>query len=486
MTFTEREKIILFLRNAEENFPVADWKIDGLEIWPIVKINIFFCTYIQEKIQPKNNLKKNLIFFIKFIKLDVLYSLFWLKVTKIKRINFLFSGFFGHRVMFEGSFFNRYFDPIMDSLEETQGIKSSIFEYEKIKKQKHYRPDRVIDVTKFIHYYRFKIRKVNVDFEKFERFNELLKNFENEIGISSSTILERIFEELNNVFVWRELWRKVLKVSEAQKVIVLCYYNSKMYGLLLAAREQNILSVDVQHGGQGDFNTAYNFISVPKTGYKLLPDFFWTWDKSSANNISKFTQNSSHDVIVGGNPWIDFLKNKSIQLDHKKIILYTLQTNQIPVLHSYIIDGIQNSSDDYTWWLRLHPRMTESEMTELYKQLKDANISHKVEIEKATNLPLPLILANCTAHMSHFSGSILEADLMRVKVNIVIGEVGKKFFKEILEKQDAKYYDINLGENLYEFLEKCIKSSSILQKGDSNEMSYLEAINLISNEKSFN
>ncbi|PWB24556.1 hypothetical protein [Flavobacterium sp. HTF] len=481
MEFEQREKLIYFLKDAEGKFPVQEWKIEGVRAWPIIKTSVFFVSYEKKEVAQKS-IKKYFINFLKLMKLNVLYSFICLKTLKFKKIDFLFSGFFGHRVLFEKFFYNRYFDPIMDYL-ESHGYKSKIFEYEKMQGSIHYRQDRVFDATKLIHYFKFKNKNIDIDFEKLEGFSELMQEFENQMKISTSEILERISSEFNNALSWKNLWLTVIDKSKVQNVFVLCYYNSKMYGLILAAKERNILSVDMQHGGQSDFNCAYNFSSLPQDGYELLPDYFWTWDKVSANNIFKFTQNSTHNVIVGGNPWINFLKNKSIFLDNKKVILYTLQTTQTPVLHPYIIDGIKNTPEEYTWWLRLHPRMTDIEISTLHEQLKNENLIDRVEIEKASRLPLPLILAQCSAHISHFSGSILEADLMNIKVNVVIDKIGKKFFKKILDEKRAFYFDPLTELNLFTFIQNCIVDQESSIEKLVEEMDYFEAIKIFTNEK---
>ncbi|MBW4360339.1 hypothetical protein [Flavobacterium taihuense] len=478
MEFKERENLINFLENTEQKYPVEDWKVEDVEIWPIIKTTIFFSTYNQGKIESKN-LKSKIISFFRLFKLDVVYSYFCLKRAKIMEIKYMFSGFFGHRVMWDGVFYNRYFDPIMDSIEDNEGQRSSIFEYDKKRKIKHYREDRVFDVTKFIHYFNFITKGTIVDYDKFQGFDGLLKELEQGMQINPTKLLTKISSELNNAFVWKKLWLYVLDRNKASHVFVLCYYNSKMYGLLLAAKEKGLVSVDMQHGGQGGFHVAYNFKKIPLKGYKLVPDYFWNWDKNSADNILKFTRETPHKVIVGGNPWIDFLKNQKVFLVEKEIIIYTLQTTLVPVLHDYIIEAIKKTPQNFSWWLRLHPRMTENEITELYNTLTKENIIDKVEIKKASKIPLPLILANCVVHVSHFSGSILEANLMNVKANIILGEIGKKYFQDILNIGGALYYDVSDKMDLYQFIENCIEDSKNKKENVVDEVNYKSAIQLL-------
>src|SRR5690606_25150025 len=110
-------------------------------------------------------------------------------------------------------------------------------------------------------------------------------------------------------------------------------------------------------------------------------------------NINKWLKdNSYYDVLNKGNPWIDFIlkHDNSIINEKRDIILYTLQQEY---LDDYILDAIKQTPTQFIWWIRLHPRMTQAKK-QIENQLLERDIQQKVEIEKATLIPLPIILKN--------------------------------------------------------------------------------------------
>ena len=192
-------------------------------------------------------------------------------------------------------------------------------------------------------------------------------------------------------------------------MFILCYYVSEMYAMAMAANQLGISSCDIQHGGQGKLHLAYSgFNNIPENGYKLLPKRFWVWDKDSSLEIEKWiSKQSYHEVFIKGNPWIEYcVKEYTSEIDTaKKIILYTMQPMGAHLLDPYIIDAIVKTPPDYIWWLRLHPRQLK-EKAKLYNLLDKYNLLNRVNIEDATKLPLPGILAKTFIHISKYSGSI--------------------------------------------------------------------------------
>ncbi|ASU35141.1 hypothetical protein [Mucilaginibacter xinganensis] len=474
MEFDKREKLIGFLKRIERTYPIDKWTHNGINLWPVIKISIFFINYSAIKTAKSATLKSRMVSVFKSLKLDALYSFYWFKKIKVNEAKYVFSGFSRHRVMWKESFYNRYFDPMMDYIDEVQGEKSIILEYDNKIEKSYYKPERVHYPVRLFHYFNFTTKKVKFEYQQLERFDELLAEIKQETDVDTEKLISRISAELTGVSSWKSLWAYLLAQIKPSYVFVLCYYNSPMYGLILAAREKGIKTIDMQHGGQGPFHSAYNYERITGNKWDLFPDYFWTWDRSSADNIEKFTKNTSHLSFLGGNPWIAYLRDQNFELtkNGKKIIIYTLQTNFVPVLHSYIIDAIKESTGDYVWWLRLHPRMAESEINELHQTLKNENINDKVEVERATALPLPVILSNCVAHVSHFSGSVVEAALMNVAVNIVMGDIGKKFFKEVIDQDEALFFDTNADTNLFAFIKEHEKANLKRGNGRDEEINY--------------
>ena len=218
-----------------------------------------------------------------------------------------------------------------------------------------------------------------------------------------------------------------------------CYDSGAIFGMNLAAKKLGVVSIDMQHGGQGDFHFAYHFNKTPAEGYNILPDKFWVWDNLSFEHIDKWTENKNHFPVLGGNPWIEFLRDdfegQNIYHENKPMILFTLQPLN-PIIDDYFLEVISLTCQKYNWWLRLHPRMTKDEVTCLNLKLVEFKIKGFVNIEDASNEPLPLLLKECNLHVSKYSGSIAEAALMQIP-SLVTDEIGVKSFEDLIESKKA-------------------------------------------------
>jgi hypothetical protein len=82
----------------------------------------------------------------------------------------------------------------------------------------------------------------------------------------------------------------------------------------LACRELDVVSVEVQHGVQGELHPSYgSWFSVPRDGWPTRARVFWSWDERSAAALNQWTRLAPdrHVAIVGGDPW----REKTIDLE---------------------------------------------------------------------------------------------------------------------------------------------------------------------------
>lgn len=460
MEYKERKEIINLLEHIENNYNVCDWNYSDISLWPILKRDVFFIDY--SKTKPAN--KKSKLFLLQdklLLTLVFIYNYFIIlikkKITRNINIKNLFLSDSHFRVLWQEKSFNKHFDPIMDFLEEENSEKSVLLEMSKLKnKTKFYKKNRLVNLMAYYPFFKLNHKQKIVNFNNLKDYDNVTEIISKRIGISKIKIGKRLEKQINQVLVWEKIASYLYNMMNIKNIFILDYYSIPSFGFILAAKKRNIISVDMQHGGQGTLHPLYNFNNIPKEGFSVLPSVFWNWDTNSLENLSKtLSKTKKHRAILGGNVWADYLSN--FQLDsntNKKIILYSLQVNHVPVMHDYIIDGIKKTSSEYIWWLRLHPRMSHSEIDDLLKTIKTENISHKVKIDYGVDDPLPLVLKKCYAHVSHFSGCILEGSLLNIKINIVMGEIGEKFYKELILKGEAFYFDTNKDENLFTFIKK--------------------------------
>lgn len=458
MEFEERKRIINFLTLIENTYSVHEWEYKGISLWPILKSESFFINYVKSK--PERTSKfillqkkcKRIILFI----WDCILTYINIKYSKKSKINNFFLSELHFRVLWDHKSFNKYFDPMMDYIEKESSEKSVLLEMSKMNnKTSFYKRERLINTLSYYSFFKLKHKKGTVSFKSFQDFDIVVEKISENIGVSINEIKVRIENHLNQVLIWEKIAGYLLDKMEPKNVFMLCYYTLPSFGFILAAKKRGITTIDMQHGGQGEFHPFYNFANIPTEGFSVLPTIFWNWDRSSFNTLNEtFSKTKRHRALIGGNIWGDYLKNVKFDLKtNKKIILYTMQTDSVPVLHDYIIDAIKKSSEDYLWWLRLHPRMTKLEVDELLSTVENKEIKNKVRIDYGKEDPLPLILMNCYAHVSHFSGCILEAALLKVTINVVIGEIGMKFYKELIDNEKASYFNPYVNKNLFTEIE---------------------------------
>ena len=233
---------------------------------------------------------------------------------------------------------------------------------------------------------------------------------------------------------------KVLKKIKPNQVMILCYYLEDNFALIVAANQLKIKTVEMQHGPQTAIHLSYgSWTKIPKEGYAMLPTVFWCWDEYSKDILNSWIKtNSTYSVLTVGNPWIDYWKAVNFEYEFKDYIFYTLQPNPMTIEKSFppsVIDFIKN--EPYQWFIRLHPRqMYDAENIKNY--LKKHDVLHLINIEQATHDPLPLLLLNSIVHMTHFSGSALEASFLDV-FNVLINETSLLSFPELISAEKAVY-----------------------------------------------
>lgn len=453
---TNREDILHWIVQLERKYPVHKWRIGSIWIWPLVRKQL--ATLLVRKIDGIRDEES----FVSETSVGrrlgrVIYSV-WRTLSVLfmaRPARFLFSGKSSHRVDFKGTSYNRYFEPLMDHA-ELKGWNSVLVDYSKVPDDSNFfRRDRVVLLADFVPFFRFigTLPWVKRSFEMpdYNRFIEDIGRNEHLANQVSKFAERTIRREIDKVELYARIYRFLIRRFRCEAVFGLCYYNREMLGMNLAASQCEVISIDMQHGGQGPLHFAYaSWGKHPSNGYNLLPNIFWVWDEVAAATIRQWAAStSSNCVIVGGNPWITELMHEDLRYQMpSNVILYTMQPMG-ELLDSYIIDAINATKDKYVWWLRLHPRQI-SEKGILVELLRKNGLINYVNLEEAFSLPLPYILSKAIVHISKYSGSIQESVMMGTPT-IITHPIGEKAFRSYLDSGLAL---AALSENSCELINK--------------------------------
>lgn len=239
-----------------------------------------------------------------------------------------------------------------------------------------------------------------------------------------------------------ELWGRVLDASGARVVAGI----QPDAGLCRAASARNIPVYDLQHGITETRNDAY-YRRLSEDDRRDLPSGFLMWDEDGAKALAAAAERGA-EVRIVGNPWFArFLKpDPRDQLvaeavaalppvaSDRPTVVVTLQHGMRVLSPAHVPNGImpdalaqaiRRGADRFTWLLRLHPSQTAgSDAPEVQHYLQE-HFGHvpSVEWRGATAMPLPLLLARATVHVTHYSATTIEAAWLGVPTALLDPEL---------------------------------------------------------------
>ncbi|MEN6348205.1 MAG: hypothetical protein ABFD08_02255 [Syntrophomonas sp.] len=453
MKFSEQMNFINYIEN---NLNVDQWIIDEICIWPLVRIQLGIqLSYNEFKFNNKSSyfgklgrMKELAEGHLRFLKAKIVDNSNNQSLANKREVVFL--GDQVSRVMLNDTWYDRFCNPFIEQLEKL-GVSS--FHMEPLHQYKTPRYSPSFFIQPYLDY--LTIRSINrhptlyndLPFvDDFLKFQNILRDSNISFIYSDINYLAKIISRLK---LYSEWFRNLMLKVCPNIGFVVGYYGIEGMAFNLACLKLGIPSVDIQHGVHGDLHYAYNrWESAPEQGYELLPTYFWCWSQSEADKIDNWTRYSKrHKPIVGGNPWLNIWQHKTNlvatnteQLNripnfnkYSRRILFTLQPYYANYgLFSWILDVIK-IFPDWLWLIRLHPNM-HNDRNAIKNILSGFN---NVEIEYATDLPLPCILRNVDVHVTHSSSTVIEAEYYGI-LSIVLNEMGRELYLDKIESNRVK------------------------------------------------
>ncbi len=467
MKFEKRKQIIDRLLLLENSFPVEKWTIGGIQFWPVLKNQIFsheFKNGAVLKSKEKVPLWKRGLQFVRWNLRGYFYKL----TVNVKPSRYIFSGAHTHEVKWKGALINRYFSPMMKYL-AAKNQTTTFIRYNRLEESPEL--NGAIEAKWLVNFYDPKVSfrkewgKLIRDDEFYEFSHQLKELFPSYAKVNQV----KLIKALHAILAWKNFYLSVFKKSQASVSFGLCYYSNEMYGMNMAAKELQIKSVDMQHGTISKLHAAYIFSKVPYNSYNVLPDEFWVWDENTYAFLSEqFANTTSITVRLSGNPWLietnHSVNDQQLSAVTKPLILYTHQPLK-PPLDDYLLEAMGKTKEHYSWWIRLHPKTSKNEQDEVKRLLEQHHLTDVVELNLASELPLPVLLNKAAVHISKFSGSVIESTLMGVPT-LVLEEVGVQSFEDLISDGKANGLaqpDANqICEQLLKLVQVKQKTSSLI------------------------
>lgn len=451
-----------FLNSVEDSLPVNQWKWDGIDVWPLFRVLVYFQN-IQREESPQADSKFYSCYKKAKSACSSLVSYYKASFVDRKKCDYcegkrdiVFITDALSRVKANRFWYLRVYDPIAKAF-KAGNLSLLCLEFTRGGEYRlpRYSPSRLIDKDLLMIRWTSSIFKtvcLDDSFPYFlEQINLLTKKNGEGLKFPSK---ERLYLLLRYIRNLAEFYKKIFLKITPSVGMVTCYYGLIGMAFILACNEFGIPSIDIQHGVQGDLHVGYGrWNAVSDDGYNLLPDFFWCWSDDEAHNIYSWSGDNSkrHKPIVGGNLFLEQVQRGEIFFEEeenlkkeinksffKKHILVTLQPiNYIETLNK-LSNCIRNSPKEWMWWIRLHPGMLFKKGDVMRFLEKKVNSFKNINIAKATDLPLYLLLKYMDVHITSSSSSVIEAEEFGVQ-SIIIDQLGASYYKKQIERQKAIY-----------------------------------------------
>jgi hypothetical protein len=441
------------IKTIETRFPVNHWLINSVQVWPILRIQIMFQliekhTKIEKGVPSSQFMLSNILPFTQAL------------ISKKENINSLstydtmFLSDISRKILLKDKWFDRIADPVRDILLKKNMTSVSLElgnKYKPSEKNSVYIQNNINNLklrSKILH----KNKSYDMQLGQYDLFLRFLSK--NKL----STFFFR-YENLKNIvyklILYKHFFEKKIKLYKPKLVFIVCYYSIEGMSLVQACKENNIPTIDLQHGVQGELHLAYgSWHNVPKYGYDLLPKYFWCWDKSEQNAIKQWQSHvkDNHIPIVGGNVFlqmwgkkdneiVSYYDNKINELvsQKKDTLLLTLSPkfSEKNHLHETLL-ALRELQGIFNIFIRLHPRML-SEIKAYTKLLENYSVKD-YWIKEPTDYPLYSILRNTKVHISQVSSCLIEAASFGVP-SIMTDPLSTKIFKEYFKQKTAFYAD---------------------------------------------
>jgi hypothetical protein len=458
----------------EVRFPVKDWTVEGVSVWPLIRIDNYM--KMSAKALETNPVKTRTFHYAKFVIFNILKFTFSRSQSlskRIKRTNYdtFILGDTSSYIDLEGKTYHRFSDPLRTTLSKN-GSKCLVTNLGHGKKQELYADAYFLQakIDWIIIKARIRLFRGNRSIENhLPRYDTFRKDVFVRSVLPSIPTEKELQNRIDKILALKRFFLKLLKLSDFNCAFIVNYYQDTGFAFILACRELGIKTVDIQHGVQGELHLAYgSWTNLPKMGYNVLPNVFWVWsEKEKAALTALLNLKGAHKAYVGGNLFMNIwhddhnvlvkrFDQKVLQLlsTKKKNILLTLS----PGAESQHMMGdtwkvIKATQSKYNWLIRLHPSM----MHEI-DAYPDKVYGHGIEhfnLKEASSLPLYALLRHVDLHITAQSSTVIEASEFGVP-SIVTSDYGMSLYRGMMDQEylsyavtieDLKYQMTNLLTN---------------------------------------
>jgi hypothetical protein len=283
--------------------------------------------------------------------------------------------------------------------------------------------------------------------------SEFVRRNEAAYSFNPKSVLQRYYRVAHRAGFFAGLFERI-----APRCILMSSF-SGWQPAVLGARRVGIPTIDIQHGGQGPMHhPTAPFSKLPVDGYETMPDVFWLWGRRNLEYTGRWLPGAArrHIPVVGGNRKVArwFKRRDSGRLtDRDKayldrftgrpVVLVTLGYGMDRLLPEPLVEAMRAVAEA-DWHVRLHPIHRNRETAEqIHVYLKEQGC-RTFFVEEPTEVQLPTALSVSFAHITPLSTAGMEAVSMGVPT-LVCHRVGASLFADDIHAQVFDFADEAAG-----------------------------------------
>ena len=281
-----------------------------------------------------------------------------------------------------------------------------------------------------------------------------------------------VYSRFNRLRQRRDYFYEVYRRLQPEFIVVSSF--TGWLHALWAAKDLSIPVIDVQHGGQGPIHiSTTHFTKPPEEGYHFLPDVLWLWGQTNYDFAAKWhpaTGCHRHLPVIGGHRGVarwdnDRKAGKLSVVDALFIekfhgarnVLVTLSYAIDPLMPDTIFKAIQATKDLY-WLIRLHPiHRSDAARDQIAARLTEMGCEN-YSIDEPTDVQMQTALYVSQAHLTPFSTSVREAVAFGVP-SAICHPAGKLLFFEEIETGLLEYSEDT--QSIIDFVRRSLASTEI-------------------------
>lgn len=420
------------IRKSENRFPVSEWTMDGIRIWPLIRLEITSKNDIGwTKVAYPSSMARHAARTKKILS-ETRGLLAALTLDYRKKVNLpaeVDGVFLSDGVSFQllrGRWYEKFCDPFITEFNK-RGLRTMLLTPGYANHLKRHTPSIFLQPQLELARLRslFSFRNPPAHLPGHREWEAFVAGLENDFLFPQMKAISR---QVAIIKAWAETYKKIMLFSKPKIGMLVNYYNMSGMAFILACKELGIVSAEIQHGFQGEMNVAYGrFDNVPPDGYELLPNVFWVWGEREARTIRHWSGacGGAHRVLVGGNLFLkqwsesenaltreyasDIAKISSPGFKH---VVYTLGSESAEEVKGIAAAIRISYAKGFRWWVRLHPGFL-SRSDEIADSFKRQGIVG-INLNAASKLPLYALLLHADAHLTKYSSTVIEAAALGV------------------------------------------------------------------------